>query len=348
MKLLQSIPPDQRAVLQLVLRQGRSYDDIARLLKIDRDAVRERARNGLEALGPDVGRRLTPERRAEVADYLLGQQSASEQAATMQLLAGSAGGRAWARVVADELRPLARSELPEIPAGGEPAPPAAAESDGAPAGDQRPPRRPRLRRPAPRPAPVPPAGPVGDEPGPVAGSADEPPSSRLGGALLLLGLAILVAVAIVVLVTRGSTKSSHPKATASTPAATQSTPTQSTPAQTPVPQKQINLTAAQSGSKAKGVAVLSTQNGQSGLVIAAENVPPNHGDFYAVWLYNSQSSAKLLGFQQVGANGRFSAVAPAPSDLSSYKQLIITREQPNKARTAPTKPGPIVLQGALS
>ena len=40
---LETLPPDQRAVLDLVLQRGRSYDDIARLLAIDRAAVRGRA-----------------------------------------------------------------------------------------------------------------------------------------------------------------------------------------------------------------------------------------------------------------------------------------------------------------
>jgi hypothetical protein len=50
MAALDSLPGDQRAVLQLVLGRGRSYDEIARLLSIDPDAVRERAhpRSGAE------------------------------------------------------------------------------------------------------------------------------------------------------------------------------------------------------------------------------------------------------------------------------------------------------------
>ena len=92
---LESLPADQRAVLQLLLKQGQTYDDLSGLLNIDPAAVRERAHAALDALGPDVGRRLDPARRAEVADYLLGQQPASERAATRDHLAGSAGP--WAK-----------------------------------------------------------------------------------------------------------------------------------------------------------------------------------------------------------------------------------------------------------
>ena len=36
---VEGLPPDQRAVLEMVLGRGHSYDEIARLLKIDRELV---------------------------------------------------------------------------------------------------------------------------------------------------------------------------------------------------------------------------------------------------------------------------------------------------------------------
>ncbi|HWK18761.1 MAG TPA: sigma factor-like helix-turn-helix DNA-binding protein, partial [Solirubrobacteraceae bacterium] len=105
MATVDSLPPDQRAVLQLVLQRGRSYDDIAELLSIDRAAVRQRALAALDALGPQT--RLAPERRALITDYLLGQLPGPVSDDTRNSLAGSAGERAWARVVASELAPLA-------------------------------------------------------------------------------------------------------------------------------------------------------------------------------------------------------------------------------------------------
>src|SRR5204862_1852057 len=66
-----TLPPDQRAALQLLLTQGKTYDQLAQLLNIEASAVRRRAHAGLEALGPADG----PDRRDEIADYLLGQQS---------------------------------------------------------------------------------------------------------------------------------------------------------------------------------------------------------------------------------------------------------------------------------
>src|SRR3712207_3938459 len=116
MSRIDDLPPDQRATLQLLLKQGRGYDEIAQMLKIDPAAVRERARSALDALGPEDQDGLSLERQDEIADYLLGQQPASQRAATRAFLEGSASGRAWARVVAGELKPLAGENLPEIPA----------------------------------------------------------------------------------------------------------------------------------------------------------------------------------------------------------------------------------------
>ena len=90
MASLDSLSDGQRAVLQLLLRQNKSYDDLASLLKTDVDAVRARARGAVAAIGPDPAG-IDEDRRDEIADYLLGQQSASRRAATREYLEGSAG-----------------------------------------------------------------------------------------------------------------------------------------------------------------------------------------------------------------------------------------------------------------
>src|SRR3954451_23093536 len=114
MSRFDSLPADQKAVLQLVLKQGKRYEDIAAMLRMEPAAVRERARDALDALGPEEAPGLTGDRQDEIADYLLGQQD--DPGETLGFLEGSAGGRAWARVVADEIAPIAGDrELPEIP-----------------------------------------------------------------------------------------------------------------------------------------------------------------------------------------------------------------------------------------
>jgi hypothetical protein len=125
MASLDSLPPDQRAVLQLVLQRGRSYDEIATMLSIDRAAVRERALGAFDALGPST--RVPAEQRALITDYLLGQLPDGAATDTHRSLAESANERAWARVVASELGTLAAGPLPEIPTDGAAAAPASAE-----------------------------------------------------------------------------------------------------------------------------------------------------------------------------------------------------------------------------
>ena len=73
MSRLDALPADQKSVLQLLLRQGKGYDDLSGLLRLDADEVRSRAYDALDTLGPGAGG-LPAERRHEIADWLLGQQ----------------------------------------------------------------------------------------------------------------------------------------------------------------------------------------------------------------------------------------------------------------------------------
>ncbi|MGB9182784.1 MAG: sigma factor-like helix-turn-helix DNA-binding protein [Solirubrobacteraceae bacterium] len=169
MASLDNLPADQRAVLQLVLQRGRSYDQIATLLSIDRGAVRERAISAFDALGPQTG--VPDGRRGVIADYLLGQLEPEAAAEARNGIAASPSERAWARVVASELTPLAGGQLPEIPS--TPSAPPAPAGDvplSSPPIPASPP--PAARAPDPTPAPPEPiAPPPGAEAG-AAGAAD--------------------------------------------------------------------------------------------------------------------------------------------------------------------------------
>ena len=85
------------------------------MLGIPVPAVRSRAHAGLAALAPRNG--LPAEITAPLADYLLGQLSEADAAATHGLMAESAPARAWAAGVAQALAPAAPGPLPEIPGG---------------------------------------------------------------------------------------------------------------------------------------------------------------------------------------------------------------------------------------
>ena len=299
MARFEQLPADQKAVLQLLLKQGKTYDDLSTLLRITPDAVRERALNALDELGPDDTAGLEPDRADEVADYLLGQQTASERQATREFLETSAPGRAWARVVAGELRALAGDALPEIPAER-----AEVQQEAFDALEAR--QRARVER---------------------------EKSSKLGGILLLVAAGIAVAVVLVLLLGGGDDDDKG------TPART--TQTSTTQGQTKI-ERQINLRAAQSGSKALGVASIVSQGEQRAIALIGQDLAA--GSRYVVWLYNSPSDAQFLGFAPpVQKNGRLQGLAPAPENISKFRELIVTRESSNK----PTRPGTIILRGPL-
>ena len=317
---LDDLPDDQRAVLQLLVKQGQTYEDISGLLSIDTDAVRARAHAALEALGPAGGRRLAPERRAEVSDYLLGQQDDERRAGTRELLAGSASARAWARVVADSLRPLGADKLPDIP---EEAPAPTADEAPVPATDE---------------------APAGAGAAPITerarGLAHVPRSSRLGGALLLGGIGVLVIVVAVLLISGGG--GSKDKSKAST---VSSTPTGQTTGQA-TPVAQINLLPP-GGGKTVGLAQVFAQGNRRLLIVAGQGLAPGA---YALWLYTSQSKSRLLGFvpSRVGKDGRFVTQGQLPTDAGNFQNLVVTSERVsgNKPQL-PKTPGTIVLRGKL-
>src|SRR3954471_16219182 len=141
---LAGLTPDKRAAVELVLRRGLSYGELADLLSLPEDTVRERARAGLEALAPDLP---PPPRAGEIADWLLGQQAAAHAARTRTLVAGDATLRHWAETVAAPLRELS-GDVPSLDAD-LPAPRAGADPPPAPAPRRRrraPPRRPPAGR----------------------------------------------------------------------------------------------------------------------------------------------------------------------------------------------------------
>ncbi|MGE4427353.1 MAG: hypothetical protein AB7G37_12950 [Solirubrobacteraceae bacterium] len=118
MSRLEDLHPDQQAVLRLLLKRRMAYGDLAEVLQIPADQVRERALDAVDGLAPDEVDGLQMEDRDRIAEYLLGQQQASDRRATRHLLEDSAPARTWARLVATELRPLG-GELPAIPGDGE-------------------------------------------------------------------------------------------------------------------------------------------------------------------------------------------------------------------------------------
>jgi hypothetical protein len=348
---LEALTPDQRAVLDLVLRRGRSYDDIAGLLAIDRAAVRARALAAFDAIGPETG--ISPESRALVTDYLLGQLPEKVAEQTRERLAESPYERAWARMVASQLEPIAAEPLPEIPNGSrsrtDTKPTAAPEANQAARNGEsspaaaidtgpREPREPRRRRP-PR--------------------LSDRPSSRKGGAIMLgAGVVVVVVVVVVLLAVLGGSSSSKKTPTTaalSTPTRTATTgstatttgTTGSTTGTTGQAQivSQVNLNPPSGSGSTKGIGLIVKDGSAYGLIIEAQDVAPNNHNAYAAWLYNSPTDTVRLGFVNpaVGKTGKLQVGSGLPSNAGHYKELLLTLETASNPKT----PGQIILEGAF-
>ena len=309
MASLDTLNDGQRAVLQLLLRQGRSYDDIARLLKSEPARIRARARGAVAAVGPDAGE-IGPERRDEIADYLLGQQTASQRAATREYLEGSAPGRAWAHSAAAALEPVGGDRLPVIPA-------ERAEVAAAPG---TPDRRSALQ--------------------------EKVRSSQLGTKLLVAGAGVIVGIAVILALSFGGGEDPAPQASTtpsptSTTAGVQTTPT----GDKYVIVSQGTLLAPEGADKnAKGTVAIFNfpESNQYRFGLQATGLRPDRsGAAYGVWLYSSADKKQFLGFPdtRVGKDGKLETVADLSPNTPAYAAVLLTRETAEK----PTKPGRLVL-----
>lgn len=374
---LDRLAPDQRAVVQLVLQQGRSYDDLAGLLGISEDAVRDRARAGLSLL---AGTAATPARAGDIVDFLLGQQPVSQREATRELLAGDEEAREWAETIADELDDVAGDELPDIPSGpstpaaAAPATPLAPEPSAAtvpvPAEtfdeldddddfeDLDAPVKPLSPSPGiesnrPRPRPLRDGGsdrPAGRPASPISGPAEPARSaSKLGGALLIGGLGVLVAAILIFVVGRDDDE--EPATNTTAKATATASPSASA---TPQPLGQIELQPV-GGSGATGALTLFVApEGGVLFTLQAAKVPAlKEGEAYAIWITAPGLKARRLGYFNEaprGENRELGTSGPRPEDvqkftewLASYHRVVVSKETVEKS----TRPTGIVLSGAL-
>jgi hypothetical protein len=349
MSRLDDLLPDQRATLSLLLRQRKTYAEVAALLSIQEGAVRNRAHAALAVLAPRQARALAAQQREGIGDYLLGQQAdVAERLRTRTFLMGSAPGRDWARAITGELAPLAVADLPEIPD----APAAADAYASAPEPSSPAPRPPPAPAQAPSPAVQAPA-PAPEPPAPTGGeTAPSPPSSRRAGAVLLAVIAAAVVVAVILFAGGGGhsgTTATGSAATGSAAAGSSSAGSASSGSSAEAGKaredRRITLTPPNPSSKAVGVAEVLSEGNKYAFYLAAEHLQPSRGFFYAVWLYNSPSSNQALSRSPpVGSDGRLQGGALLPANAAQYHTMLLTRETSSR----PTHPGPVVLSGAFA
>ena len=109
---------EQRAVVELVLRRGKDYEELSEMLGMPEARVRELARDALLELAPLSARGVEEDWRGQLADYVLGQQSGPEATATRGHLRRSEAARTWARSLMDSLEQLYdNGSMPAIPEG---------------------------------------------------------------------------------------------------------------------------------------------------------------------------------------------------------------------------------------
>jgi hypothetical protein len=319
---VEQLPPDQRALLSLLLAQGQRYHNVAQLLSIPEDAVRSRAHRALAALGGAPPAGLGDRDVERVGDYLLGQLSEGERIETLALLLDSGAASAWARGLAAGLAPLAKVALPEVPG-----------EEGEPPARDRTPRRGTGSGPAGRGGAREPAG----SPRPRA------PLTRatIARAAVPLATAALVIAAVVVFAVRGTGSSAPPAGPITASAASASAGTASGTSVI----GEVALRPTASGSHAAGVAAIISTGSGSGrdLAFSAQNLPaPPAGAHYVLWLYDSPSHFQALGEISSVKNGSVSPVGVAlPSDASSFHGVVLTLETSG----APSAPSAPVLEG---
>jgi hypothetical protein len=318
MSRIDALPADQRSVLQLLLRQGKGYDDLSGLLSLPSGEVRSRAYDALDALGPGAAG-LPSDRRQAIADWLLGQQAPDEASETRTFVEGSPAGRAWASAVADELRPLGGDRLPDVPLDGATAKQAAA-ADGASADA---------------------APPVAERPDatPFAPAPSAPPRvSRRGGAILIAAVLAAIVAAVLVIVLTGNDDEKPKRAASTTTTSTQ-----------PKVRAQVNLTPPKGAPASKALAIVQivTSNGQNVVNAVAQGLPTPSKAAYGIWAYTSPTETRLIGgFDKTDNKGHLVYQGALPQDVTDvtrYKEILVTRETSGNPKT----PGTIYLRGPM-
>lgn len=316
MTSFEDLPPDRRAVLSLLLRQRKGYDEVAAALGIASTAVHDRAHAALAVLAPQKARGLATDEREQIGEYMLGRQDEAQAAATKAQLARSPAAREWARALAVELAKLTADPLPEIPV--EEAPPASPPTAHA----------------------TPPA-PMAALPAPGADQSAVAPSpavSRRGGALLLAGIVAVAAIAIALILSSGGNKANQ----AASRSGESSTAAQKTGAKNPKLEAAAELKPTPAGGHARGAALIASEGSKRGLYFSANGLTPTEGFSYVLWLVHSNGHITAFGrTPSVGSEGHVAAVELLTEDPHSLSGIELTRE----TATHPSAPGTVVLRG---
>lgn len=311
MATFDQLAADQRAIIELVLRQGRSYDEIGEMLDSPPARVRELARDALAELAPHTAEFVDPQWRGQLSDYVLGQQTGPEAQGTRGHLRRSEPARIWAYSLLDALDDFyEKGERPEIPVG---------EAGAKPRGRDRDPR------------------PDGDAPSPLAAAPRRTRTASAGGALspaartalmrrrILGGLGAAVILALLIfggVKLFGGDDEESPKASTNT-STTASTQNQG--------QGQVVAQAVLNpiGKNFKGTgAALVYASGNQTLAVVRAKLPPSTGkNKYVLWLYNNNKQLAPLAADGTDKDGNFQGAAALPEGWENYRFIDVTYQE---------------------
>ncbi len=280
----------QRAIVDLILKRGQGYDQLADTLGMPEARVRELARETLTSLAPVSAAAVDEGWRAQIADYLLGQQAPPEAAATRGHLRRSEAARAWSGSVLDSLEHLyPNGDLPTIPAGdagAEPAPSKRASRDGAAKRELSPQAEAIVRRRR---------------------------AAGIAAAVTAL-LFVLLIWPVGLLTGDDDSGSGGDKAATADPEIVGQAVLR--------PVKGSNANSQRHG----GIALVTEQDDKLELAINARVPPTQQNQAYEVWLYNSPQDARSLGAQVTTEQGDFAGRADLPADYKDYRFIDVSRE----------------------
>lgn len=284
----------QRAIVDLILKRGQSYEQLADTLGMPETRVRELARDALTSLAPVSAAAVDDGWRAQIADYLLGQQAAPEAASTRGHLRRSEAARAWSGSVLDSLEHLyPKGELPTIPSG-----------DGAPEA------KPKADKPAKAPRERKPSTPLTPEAAAIV------KRRRIAGiaaaAVALLFVLLIWPVGLIVGGGDDSADAVGGRCGEGSKAGSVG---------------QVVLEPVKRGGTAAGVAQVTNTGGQCEVRIIAKLPRTRKGQAYEVWLANSAEDSRSLGAQVTDNKGNFAGAAPLPANYKDFRYLEITREK---------------------
>ncbi len=334
---------DQRAMLQLLLERGQSYEDIASLLGLGTDEVRARARGALEEIGGS-----DPDADVGLTDYLLGQADPIGRADAARHLQEDPAARDLAEKLTTQLQVLAPSaELPRIPAAKPGRGGAAAAGEKADARGS--------------------ATPAG-RPASAAGTGLSSGQRRLIAGLI--GGGVLVVLVILLAAGVFSGDGSDDGGTETTAQTTDAGTTDSTGASGDGLQtsnaagRTFAILEPQNGSDASGAAQFGRIRQRAFLQVDLTGLDPSpEGKNYVIWFYGSDRSAFPLSFEKVGENGQLRGLAPIPVEvlgalqqgifdsvdisLTDVSELRAALREARTKKKAPPYVGESILRGPI-